>query len=154
MATTKAFALGKLLDSSGGGFLMDKRSTYTTTGTSAETVDTFAIADFSTVTYMIQATYDLFAHIVELTVSHNTIDAFVVRHNEIITGSALIGNVTATISGANVNIALASVNADTIITVIEKSVPSTLQQLAFGDMDTGIGTLDLDSESGEEDLNI
>jgi hypothetical protein len=154
MATTKALTLAKLLDTSGGSFLLDKKTTYTTTGTSSETIDTFAIADFSTVTYLIQATYDLFIHIVELTVSHNTIDAFVVRHNEMISATALIGDVTATVSGSNIVIALASVNAGTSITVIEKAVPSTIQQLPFGDMAAGIGTLDLGTDTGTEDLNI
>lgn len=154
MATTKALVLATLLDSNVvGGYALENKSTYLTTSTSAETVDTFAMSVHSTVTYMIQATHDLYIHIIELTVSHNTIDAFIVRHNEMMSEMSLITNVTATVNGTNINIGIASTNALTKITVIRKAIQSSIEQLPFGDMSTGIGTYDLATESGTEDLN-
>jgi hypothetical protein len=155
MATTKALELAQFLTGStaGGAFSLDTVSTYTTTTTSSEVINTFALSSFNTCLYTIQATFDISVHIINLTVTHNTLEPSIVRFNEIISDSSLISNVTATLNGSNIDISLTSAQAGTVVTSIRKTITATSQPVPFGDLAAGIGVLDLQSSTGTEDLN-
>jgi len=124
MATTKALELAKLLTGSAGrsAYSLDSVSTHTTTTASSEVIDTFALSSFSTCLYTIQATFDISVHIINLTVTHNTLEVSVIRFHEIISDSPLISDVTATLNGSGIDISLVSAQAGTVVTSIRKTI--------------------------------
>jgi NaMN:DMB phosphoribosyltransferase len=152
MATTKALELGQLL--SGTPYSVDTVSAYTTTTTSNEVITSFAMSAFNTCLYTIQATFDIYVHVINLTVTHNTLEPSIVRFNEIVIDSPLITNVTATPNGSNIDISLNSAKVGTMVTTLRKAIKTTSQSVPYGDLEAAVGTLDLDSESGVEDLNV
>jgi hypothetical protein len=145
-------AQGRLTAASSG--ITDTVSTYTTTSTSSEVIDSFAMSTFNTCLYTIQSTFDIYVHVINVNVIHNTLEPSIVRFNEIFSDSPLISNVTATLNGSNIDISLISAQAGTDITIVRKGINATSRTVPFGDLSTGVGTLDLQSGTGSEDLNI
>ncbi len=61
---------------------------------------------------------------------------------------------TATPNGSNIDISLNSAKVGTMVTTLRKAIKTTSQSVPYGDLEAAVGTLDLDSESGVEDLNV
>ena len=155
MATTKALELAKLLTGPAGGsaYSLDDASTYTTTTTSSEVIDTFPLSSFNTCLYTIQATFDVSVHVINLTVTHNTLGISIIRFNDIISDSPLVSDVTATLNGSDIDISLIPAQAGVVVTSIRKTITTTSQNVPFGDLSIGVGVLDLATDTGTEDLN-
>lgn len=77
-------------------------NTATTTDTSAnQVVDTFALVDYRTVKYIIQATSASEVHSTEVTIMHNDVTAFMTEYNTMYSGLGRLFTTAADINGTN-----------------------------------------------------
>ena len=94
---------------------------YTTSTTSQNTIDSFAIASYRSAKYDVQISSSTNYHAIELRILHNGTTANLVQYGEILTNTTL-GTFDATISGPNLNLLFTPTNAATTVKMIRSLI--------------------------------
>jgi hypothetical protein len=114
VASTVTFAKVNL---DGGRVALDTATLTTTTTTADQVLDSFALATYRTVKYVIQATSaGAGCHVMECLVMHDGTTAYITTYGEMYSGSSLT-TVSAVVNGANVELRVTPANAATVYKV-------------------------------------
>lgn len=106
---------------SGGSSLYTNTATTTTTNP-AQVVDSFALTEYRTVKYMIQATSASEVHSAEVTLMHNDVNVFATVYNVMFSGAGKLFDVGSAVNGANVDLTVTPLVAGLTIDVTRISL--------------------------------
>lgn len=95
-------------------FIEASSNTTTTTTTANNVVDTFSKSIFRSAKYTVQITSGSDYHVTEVLLLHNGSDVFITEYGTIYTNASL-GNVTAAINSANVELIVAPTNSSSVV---------------------------------------
>jgi hypothetical protein len=95
-------------------FIEASSNSYTTTTTANNVVDSFVKTAFRSAKYTIQITSGSDYHVTEVLLLHNGSDVFITEYGTVYTNASL-GNVTAAINSANVELLVAPTNSSSVV---------------------------------------
>ena len=127
-----------------------------TTTTANQTLDSFAIADYRTAKYLVQAINGADVHSTEVFLTHDDNNVYITEYATIYTNASLF-TISAEISGTNLNVIVTPTSANTTFDFVRTLIVArTVQSFTFeGDLQSlGGSAVDLQSETGDAvDLN-
>ena len=127
-----------------------------TTTTANQTLDSFAIADYRTAKYLVQAINGADVHSTEVFLTHDDNNVYITEYATIYTNASLF-TISAEISGTNLNVIVTPTSANTTFDFVRTLIVArTVQSFTFeGDLQSlGGSATDLQSETGDAvDLN-
>ena len=117
------------------------------------TMDTFNVATYSTVKYLIQATRGASLHTTELILLHDGTDVFTTEYGTVFTSQLF--TIQASINSGNINVNVVTSNDNTYIDYKRIAITSRIQvDLLSGDLMLLSGIEDLQTGSGLVDLQV